>query len=172
MRPMVEDDAEALLPMLDKQVEEFVTYAPPSDRGVDGVKAWIRERNRMMQEAHDNCDWVIVEKATSQVVGWRCLRNKIVEPDNPPDGKIRTSVFISPDQRGRRLSPRSARLAAQFAFDNGLDELLLALEVENEASLKNAQAAGFRYVETADGLHRLEMTQEDLDAAPAFAPRG
>lgn len=160
------DDAGAILEALDEAVAEFVEYAPSPDQGVEGVRAWIAERNRMMLEEQDNCDWVIVERSSGQIVGWRCLRNKIITPDNPADGKIRTSVFIRPDRRGQRLAPRSARLAARFAFDHGLPQLLLALEVENRASLQNALAAGFRYVETGDGLHRLEMTPEDLAAAP------
>ena len=167
MRPMQASDAAALLSALDDKVAEFVEYAPPEGSDLAAVEAWIEARNQLMSTGVI-CDWTIVEESTGEIVGWRCLRNKIITADNPADGKIRTSVFINPDRRGNRLSPRSARLAAQFAFDSGVEELLLALEIENEPSLKNALAAGFKLYETADGLHRLSMTADELSAAEPF----
>lgn len=61
----------------------------------------------------------------------------------------------APWARGRGLTTRAVRLVTDHAFAHGLRELVLRAAVDNAASRRVAEAAGFTFVdETPDALAR------------------
>lgn len=90
--------------------------------------------------------------------------------------------WISPSYAGRGIVPRAVRLMCEYAFDQGLHRLEIAVRPENFASLRVAEKLGFReeggrlrylYIDGGWRDHRVFALTEDEPRRGLMAqPRG
>jgi RimJ/RimL family protein N-acetyltransferase len=69
----------------------------------------------------------------------------------PTDRGVRAEIgyAVYPDGQGNGYAALASRLVAGWAFDHGLRSIVIRCAVENQASVKSALNAGFRYEGTA-----------------------
>jgi RimJ/RimL family protein N-acetyltransferase len=68
------------------------------------------------------------------------------------DARARLGYWVAPAARGRGVAPAAANAAAQWAFENGFETLLLTIGSDNPASQKVAARAGFSFVEEKEAF--------------------
>ena len=99
--------------------------------------------------------WTAVLKESEQVVGWGGL---ISDPVDPGWGN-EVSYFIHSDQWGHGFASEIVDAALALAFDElDLREIVAFAHVENRASVRVLEKAGFRFHRFVAELDRNEYT--------------
>jgi ribosomal protein S18 acetylase RimI-like enzyme len=62
------------------------------------------------------------------------------------------SINVAPTARGKRLGSRSLLVAAEFLRSRGVDEIVAEIRVENTASVRSFENAGFGFHERTNKL--------------------
>jgi len=100
------------------------------------VREWLRGRNDW--SAGDHASWAVSDDVGAP------LGSVSVFTIDRRHGNAEIGYWIAPAARGRRLATAAVDLAAGFAFQTvGLCRLYLHHAVENVASCRVAEAAGF-----------------------------
>ena len=118
----------------------------------DEARVWVEERCSRWQ-AETAIDWAIEREG--EVAG-RVNFRKI----NLEDGRAEAGYWVLPSQRGCGVAAIALRSATAWMFSIGFHRLELLHSLENEASCRVADAAGYRIEGTqrqrllhADGWH-------------------
>jgi ribosomal-protein-alanine N-acetyltransferase len=171
LRAFTEDHAPALVEIWrDPEIRARNTVPEPSE---EAARSWVA-RSTARAGAREAWEWAIVDVSSGELAGRRALKEI--------DWRHRRAVaacWVAPRFRGRRFAGRSLRLAAAHAFDNGMVRIHAEIEIDNEASMRSALAAGMRHEGTLrasfvtdDGVpldqHVLGMLPEDLANAPVW----
>lgn len=171
LRPFVLTDAKAL----------SAIWADPLIRARNGVPEpsgeaalrWVADR-AARAAAGDAWEWAIVDAATGQLAGRRALKNLEWE-----HRRVAAACWIAPGFRGRQFAARSLRLAAAYAFAQGIIRVQAECEADNEASIRSVIAAGMRHEGTLRAYfmsnagapmdaQMFGMVADDLSTAPAL----
>jgi RimJ/RimL family protein N-acetyltransferase len=132
LRAPVESDAPAIAAAF---ADPPLRLWSPPPAGADTL-AWIADRADWTSGTR--VGWVVADAAGGPVLGSVSVRVDAVLDH----GMI--GYWTVPSARGRGIATRSVRAAARFAFEVvGLHRIELAHAVENPASCRVAQSAGF-----------------------------
>jgi RimJ/RimL family protein N-acetyltransferase len=136
LRPFSVDDVPALqVAFADVDVLAW-NPGPEASDDPEAVAAWLRERNDWANGWH--ASWAISDPS-STLLGSVSLHK--IDTDQA-DAEV--GYWVAPWARGRGLAARAVAAAAQFGFvELGLHRLYLFHAVENVASCRVAEAAGF-----------------------------
>lgn len=94
--------------------------------------------------------WAIEVKGTGQLVG--AIR---LEKINPTEGRAEVGYFIGQAAWGQGYATEALKTLTFFAFQEfGLKDLVIMTHLDNRASQRVAQKAGFRYVKQFKGSDR------------------
>lgn len=119
-------------------------WQDPSIRGRNTVpepspaaaSEWIAAKAK----AVDAWEWAIVDAATDRLAGRRALKNIQWRPR-----RAEAACWVAAEFRGRQFAARSLRLAAEYAFTQGLIRVQAYCETDNAASIRSVLAAGMRH---------------------------
>jgi len=135
------------------------------------AREWVAAAAARVSAGHA-WEWAIVDAGTGELAGRLALKEINVRQQ-----RAVVATWVGARFRGRHFAARSLRLAAAYAFENGLIRLHAECETDNEASLHSLLAAGMRHEGTLRAyfiseagvpldLHVLGMLAEDLASAP------
>ncbi len=165
MRLFEAADARRLAEILaDPAIQSRNHVAPPGDQ--PGALAWIQEGLDDLR-AGVRCEWAVCDARTGMLAGRRA-----VKIERGRHRRAGTGSWMAAEARGRRFAPRSARLAASWAFQKwGVQRIAAECDVDNLSSYRALQAAGFAhdgvlrsYAVAADGGRRDQHTFSLLPA--------
>jgi RimJ/RimL family protein N-acetyltransferase len=172
LRAFAEEDAPALAAIWrDPAIRARNEVPEPSE---EAARAWVA---RSAGRAADGkaWEWAIVDARSGELAGRRALKDI-----DWAQQRAVAATWVGPRFRGRRFAARSLRLAAAYAFENGLVRVHAECDTDNEASMRSMLAAGMRhegtlraYFISEDGVpvdqHVLGMLREDLVNAPPLS---
>jgi RimJ/RimL family protein N-acetyltransferase len=138
LRPFEPDDGERLV-LIWQDAEIRRRNHIPAEPTPEVARQWVAEKARLAADGIA-WEWAVVDAATGELAGRRAVSSL-----NWSDRRAETSTWIAPEFRGRRLAPRSLRLAAAHAFANGIARIQGDCEVDNRASFRSLQAAGLHH---------------------------
>jgi RimJ/RimL family protein N-acetyltransferase len=173
LRPFNAADAPALAAIwTDPAIRARNTVPEASE---EAALDWIAARNENLQ-ANVAWEWALVDGATKSLLGRRALKG--IDWIN---GRAEAACWIAAGFRGHQFAARSLRLAAGFAFAQGLVRVQAEIESDNEASLRSVKAAGmhhegtFRSYFVSNAGVRVDaemygLLEEDLLTAPRLRP--
>jgi RimJ/RimL family protein N-acetyltransferase len=173
LREFIADDASALAAIWsDASIRARNTVPEPT---ADAAREWV-ERVRARNAAGEAWEWAIVDAESGELAGRRALKDLCWHKR-----RAVAASWVAPRFRGRRYAPRSLRLAAAHAFDQGIIRVHAECETDNIASIRSMLAAGMRHEGTLRAFyitptgqaldqHVFGFLREDLEAAQAFAP--
>ena len=147
LRPFEVDDAPALVEIWRDPTIRRRNHVPePNERA---ALTWVAERHAMLARG-EGAEWAIVDTDSGRLAGRRAIK--------PVDWSARRAgagAWIAGEFRGRRLAPRSLRLAARYVFAAwGIERLQAECDVDNYASYRSLLAAGMRHEGVSRGLVR------------------
>ncbi|MFF6790703.1 GNAT family N-acetyltransferase [Streptomyces filamentosus] len=167
LRPVVEGDVDALLPMFADP--EVMRLTGSHGRFGEGeLREWYGSRG----ERDDRLDLAVVERATGRVVG-----EAVLNEWDPGNESCAFRICFAPEGIGRGLGTEATRLIVGHAFEGlGLYRVWLEVYAFNPRARRAYEKAGF----TAEGVLRgaLLWEGERVDAtvmsvlAPEWAERG
>lgn len=133
LRPWSSDDAEWYVQRSrDPEIQRW-TNEPPD---LDAAAARAAIADMLATRAH--AGMVITDAATGELLG----NAGLAPTDGASTGKI--AYWVAAEARGRGVAARAVRLLTAWAWDCGLDRLELWAHVDNVASQRVAERAGFR----------------------------
>jgi RimJ/RimL family protein N-acetyltransferase len=134
LRPLVEDDYEALAEAMDDpEVARFT--GSHEEISEERAREWMRTR----AEQPDRMDLAIVDKATGLVVGETALNQW-----SPPDESCNFRILIGPKGRDRGLGTEATRLIVGYGFEVlGLHRIELGVFAFNPRAQRAYEKAGF-----------------------------
>jgi RimJ/RimL family protein N-acetyltransferase len=154
LREFVADDASALAAIWsDPCIRARNTVPEPT---AEAARDWV-ERVRARNAAGEAWEWAIVDAESGALAGRRALKDVCWEKR-----RAVAASWVGPGFRGRRFAPRSLRLAAAYAFDQGLVRVHAECETDNTASIRSMLAAGMRHEGTLRAFY-ITRTGEALD---------
>jgi ribosomal-protein-alanine N-acetyltransferase len=152
LRPFALSDATALTKIWrDPAIRARNEVPEPSE---DAAREWVA-RIATRADSGRTWEWAIVDSASDALAGRRALK----EIDWNQKQAVAAS-WIGPTFRGKRLAARSLRLAATYAFAQGLTRIHAECETDNEAAFRSMMAAGMRLEGT---LHAVSLAGEAVD---------
>jgi RimJ/RimL family protein N-acetyltransferase len=131
------DDSEAVLTaMQDPEVRIWNGFE--GDLGLEDVGVWLTRR--MNWSSGDHASWAIVEAAGGELVGSVSLHH--IDADQ---GDAEIGYWTAPAARGRGVASAVVDAVCRWAFETlPIDRIELCHAVENEASGRVAEKAGFQ----------------------------
>jgi len=171
IRPFAATDAAALADIwTDPTIRARNTVPEPSE---DAALEWIAG-HATTAASGQAWEWALVDAETDRLAGRRALKGISWE-----QGRAHAACWVAPEFRGRQFAPRSLRLAAAYAFTQGLVRVQAECEADNTASLRSVRSAGMCHEGTLrsffvsnTGAHVdaevYGLLAEDLANAPAF----
>jgi [ribosomal protein S5]-alanine N-acetyltransferase len=169
LRAFTEADAPALAELWrDPAIRDRNEVPEPSE---EAAREWVA-RTLARAAGGEAWEWAIADAGSGELAGRRALKEI-----NWAQRRAVAATWVGPRFRGRRFAARSLRLAAAYAFANGLVRIHAECDIDNEASMRSLLAAGMRHEGTlraffvsCDGVpvdqHVLGMLPEDLARAP------
>jgi RimJ/RimL family protein N-acetyltransferase len=153
LRPWRADDADELVAALDgdEEIARWLDSIPQPYRDAD-ARAWLRQARQSWAD-DAGCPFAVVDASTGRLLGgigvrWNDRVNQIGE----------VGYWAREDARGRGLTTRALRLAADWAFrEAGCERLVLRADTLNIPSQRVAERAGF--------------VREGLERSARFSPR-
>ena len=134
LRPFAVTDAPALAQIgRDPGIRSRNTVPEPTEAS---AVAWVGD----LATRTGSWEWAVVDVASGALAGRRALKHVSWE-----SGRASAACWIAPEHRGRQLAPRSLRLAAAWAFSQGLARVQAECEADNAASLASVRAAGMHH---------------------------
>jgi RimJ/RimL family protein N-acetyltransferase len=174
LRPWLEGDATEVLRAFTER--EIATWQSPSDVvDVAAAHEWIRRRNDRGAGTH--ASFAIVDATTGALLGSVSLHRI-----DPVQQSAAIGYWTLPEARGRGIASHAVDVVSRWAFGAlGLERIELCHAVENPASCRVADNAGYVYEGTlrqgyryADGARHDEHLHARLssDAPPPQDTRG
>jgi RimJ/RimL family protein N-acetyltransferase len=147
-QPPLADDAIALRPPRDQDAGAVTAACQdpliarftlvPSPYGTDDAREWFREAERQRREG-EGLHFVVADPANDQVLA--SVGIAAISWDHRV-GQI--GYWVAPEARRRGVATRSVRMLSRWVLrDLGLARVEIRVDVENDASLRVAEAAGF-----------------------------
>lgn len=75
---------------------------------------------------------------------------RVPSPADPARSAIDISINVDPAKRGRGYGKAALLLCADYARSRGVEEIVAEIRVDNDASLRTFEVAGFRRLDTID----------------------
>jgi RimJ/RimL family protein N-acetyltransferase len=137
LRPWRVDDTEMVLAaMQDPDIRLWNGFA--GEFGLEDVGVWLTRRMNWSSGTH--ASWAVVDGATGELLASVSLHS--IDADQ---GDAEIGYWTVPDARGRGVAPAVVDAVCRWAFDTlPIDRIELCHAVENEASGRVAEKAGFR----------------------------
>jgi [ribosomal protein S5]-alanine N-acetyltransferase len=138
LRLMTDADVPAIVAAVqDPQIPRFTTVPAPYTE--QEARQWRRTASTGLGAGTD-LPTLIVDAAGDELLGAVGLHNL-----DPETGRCSAGYWVAAEARGRGVARRGLRLLAGFAFDElGVRRIEAWIEPENAASLRVAEAVGFR----------------------------
>lgn len=138
LRPFEPEDARAVYEAcLDPLIVRFTTFPPAQDE--DDARGWILSQagRRERAEALDMAISAIADGALLGAVGIGRL--------NAEHRRAEAGYWVAPEARGHGVAARALELLTDWAFGPPLElvRVGLSIDVDNVASLRTAERAGF-----------------------------
>jgi RimJ/RimL family protein N-acetyltransferase len=149
LRPWRASDAPALIRAL---ADPGIRHWHMLSLAESQLPAWIRERQRRWLD-RAGVDWAIAAAQDDDLLLGRIAIHRLVLGQ----GLGEVAYWVVPESRGRRIAPRARAALCEWAFDRGVHRLELAHSVDNPASCRVAQRAGF----ALEGVKRSELRHAD-----------
>jgi len=144
LRVWTHDDAPVLLATAADPVT--MQWNPLGLSSADDARRWIDNARSWRAYAI----WAVCDAVTGEVVGKVALDNLDAE-----NASAEVGYWVVPSARGHGVAGRALRAAADFAFGSlGLERVELFHAVENTASCRVAEKAGFALEGTARRSYR------------------
>ncbi|MGW3603452.1 GNAT family N-acetyltransferase [Micromonospora sp. NPDC005161] len=117
------------------------TALPPGfPEAVADVDAWLADAVHQRRLGGEGVHLVILERATGEIVGSTGLRDTDWEA-----GRTEIGYGVHASQRGRGFASEAARAVGRWALaDGGMRRVQLHCRVDNVASLRVAEKAGYQ----------------------------
>ena len=173
LRPWRVEDADAVLTAL--QDDEVRLWNGFGDVTVEAVGVWLTRR--MNWSGGDHASWAVVDGRTEELLGSVSLHS--IDADQ---GDAEVGYWTVPAARGRGVATSVVDAVCRWAFDTlPVDRIELCHAVENEASGRVAEKAGFqregrlrRSFRYGDGVKHDELLWARLatDDVPPPGPGG
>jgi RimJ/RimL family protein N-acetyltransferase len=142
LRRFVAADAPAVARACDDEVSARFLPGLPFPYGEEDARAYVAWCDELWHEAQ-RFPFAVVDPATDALLGAIDVR--------PVGGGSDVGYWIAPWARGRGVASRALRLVVDIAFrDLGAKQLELETHLDNAASQRVAEAAGFVRVATVD----------------------
>lgn len=156
LRPPVEEDAPEAFELLnDPDVRRWNPARDCPDLEV--AAAWCRDGADWSDGSH--ATWHAVDLATGRMVG-----NVSLFAIDKDDRVAKIGYRVHPDARGRGVARQMVDAVTGWAFEErGLMRVQLEHSVENPASCRVAEAAGFGYEGTARSAYAVPDTDDRED---------
>jgi L-amino acid N-acyltransferase YncA len=132
VEPMTADDAEAVLRIYG---EGIATGNATLDTAVPDWRRWHATHRRECR---------LVARLDGEVVGWTALSNYSAR--NVYAGVAWESVYVAEAARGRGVGAALLREVILLSEEHGIWTLIAGIQIENEASLRLHERAGFRRI--------------------------
>lgn len=155
-----------LVPFADEHVEDFArTLLDPDILRFTGVPVptpedFVGTWRRLYDESEDRDNFALVDREVADhdgFVGWACGFHRSVE-----DSSIELGYAVAPWARGRGYGAAALRLLTDWAFGQGLERLVLQIQVQNAASQGVARSAGFVLEGVQRSVHHKNGERVDL----------
>lgn len=118
------------------------------DEALEWIAGWTDR-----WEAETDAGWAVADRGTGELVGQAALRSA-----NLTFGYAQITYWVVPAARGRGVASAAAREVAAWAFEDvGLHRLTIHHSVQNEASCRVAERAGF----PMEGTMRSALLHDD-----------
>jgi RimJ/RimL family protein N-acetyltransferase len=124
---------------------------------LETAEAWLRDGADWSEATH--ATWSAVDRATGLMVG-----NVSLFAIDHDDRVAKIGYRVHPDARGRGVARQMVDAVTRWAFEErGLMRVQLEHSVQNAASCRVAEAAGFRYEGTARSAYAVPGTPDRED---------
>jgi RimJ/RimL family protein N-acetyltransferase len=172
LRPWRVEDADAVLAAL--QDDEVRIWNGFGEVTLEDVGVWLTRR--MTWSGGEHASWAVVDGGTGELLGSVSLHS--IDTDQ---GDAEIGYWTVPVARGRGVATAVVDAVSRWAFDTlSIDRIELCHAVENEASRRVAEKAGYRQegrlrrsFRYGDGIKHDELLWARLadDDAPAVSSR-
>ena len=172
LRPWRADDADDVVAAMQDPVMQLWNGLPASTR--PDALAFLRRRGDW--STGDHASWAVTDAATGTLLG-----SVLLHSISRVQGNAQVGYWTVPAARGRSIAARAVDAACRWAFATlALERVELCHAVENEASGRVAEKAGFRLegrlrrsYRYGDGLRHDELIWSRLadDPAPDLSSR-
>jgi ribosomal-protein-alanine N-acetyltransferase len=153
--PAVEDAPEAMVLLNDPDVRRWNPARDCPD--LESAEAWCRDGADWSSGTH--ATWHAVDRETGRMVG-----NVSLFAFDADDRVAKIGYRVLPDARGRGVGRQMVDAVTRWAFETrGVMRVQLEHSVENAASCRLAEAAGFRYEGTARSAYAVPGTDDRED---------
>jgi len=153
--PVVEDAPEAMELLNDPDVRRWNPARDCPD--LETAEAWCRDGADWSDGSH--ATWHAVDRETGRMVG-----NVSLFAFDADDRVAKIGYRVLPAARGRGVGRQMVDAVTRWAFENrGVMRVQLEHSVENAASCRVAEAAGFRYEGTARSAYAVPGTDDRED---------
>ncbi|MFC0597715.1 GNAT family N-acetyltransferase [Streptomyces palmae] len=149
LRPWRDEDAEPLIEAYRDPVLRQWTRIPVRDAAEAG--SWL-ETQRQGWETGERLSFAVFEEGAEGREG-PLVANAVLKRSHLRDGNPEVGYWTAAPARGRGVAPRALQALTDWAFaDRGLARIELLHQVDNLASCRVAEKAGYRYHETLPAL--------------------
>jgi RimJ/RimL family protein N-acetyltransferase len=165
LRPWTADDAgEALRPYGDPEVARWL--APAMDRVGDEaamrvvLQQWIAEDGRMLTPAGR---WAIELREDGRLIGGATLLPL------PPDDEYEIGWQLDRDAWGHGYATETGRTLAEWAFKQGLEQVIAVVRPTNTRALATVRRIGMEWIGETEKYHNLHLQAYRLRPADLAA---
>lgn len=155
LRPWAPTDVEVLVrAYADPGIQRWHVQTMTSDEAARWIARWPAR-----WQAGTGADWTVADADDDAVLGRIGFRTIDLH-----EGEAEVSYWVLPEARGRRVAGRALGALLPWAFGVGLHRIALRHSVDNDASCRVAERAGFALEGTmrqagrhADGAHDMHL---------------
>ena len=137
LRAFAEGDSGLIRSVSSDPLIPLITTVPKDDSEASALAFIQRQNDRLETDA--GYSFAITDASTDEAVGQIGLWPRAVDPERASLG-----YWLGAPFRSRGFATAALALVTDWAFDNGLQRLELAVEPWNEGSWRLAERAGFR----------------------------
>ena len=149
--PLAEEHEQALLETVrDPDVLRFTRTPDPMPDG------WVHEYVERFR-TEDRGGWAILDG--EEFVGYA-----VTGPIDRDGLEVELGYAVSPWARGRGVATETLRQLTQWAFDEGMKRVIALISVDNPASSRVAQKAGYTFEGVLRSMHHRGDLREDLES--------
>lgn len=166
LRPWTADDAGAALrPYGDPEVARWL--APAMDRVGDEaamrvvLQQWIAEAGRMLTPAGR---WAIELRDDGRLIGGATLLPL------PPDDEYEIGWQLDRDAWGQGYATETGRALAEWAFKQGLEQVIAVVRPANSRALATLRRIGMEWIGETEKYHNLRLQAYRLRPADLIGP--
>lgn len=145
LKPYQLEDAKTQLENEDKEHWKWLSGGKST---LEGIENWILKNQENFKNNGPRFAFAIWDKSLNQIVGMVEFNEDYKSLEGVDEGEANISYGIYPRFRGKRYAAGAVNLVCELLRERGIKNAVIRVEPENINSIKVAERAGFKKVDS------------------------